>query len=354
MAERLEDRNVVDIVPLIAPRAVKGAQPASDTAAALVLATRAAIRDILHGRDTRRLLVVVGPCSIHDPDAAFEYARRLRPVTDAVRDDLLVVMRTYFEKPRTTIGWKGLVNDPRLDGSCDLEAGLQLARKILRTINELGVPCGSEVLDPITPQYISDLLSWASIGARTIESQTHRELASGLSMPVGFKNSTDGDLQVALHAMISARHPHTFLGINDAGVTAIIKTQGNADRHIVLRGGAGGPNHTAADVVRAAELVEAEGVARPIMVDCSHDNSGKDHTRQGAVCREVLAQLRTGQRSLMGLLVESNLHPGKQAWKPGGPHAYGVSITDACIGWEETERLLYDVAAAVRAGAAAA
>ena len=354
MAERLEDRNVVDIVPLIAPRAVKGAQPASDTAAALVLATRAAIRDILHGRDTRRLLVVVGPCSIHDPDAAFEYARRLRPVTDAVRDDLLVVMRTYFEKPRTTIGWKGLVNDPRLDGSCDLEAGLQLARKILRTINELGVPCGSEVLDPITPQYISDLLSWASIGARTIESQTHRELASGLSMPVGFKNSTDGDLQVALHAMISARHPHTFLGINDAGVTAIIKTQGNADRHIVLRGGAGGPNHTAADVVRAAELVEAEGVARPIMVDCSHDNSGKDHTRQGAVCREVLAQLRTGQRSLMGLLVESNLHPGKQAWKSGGPHAYGVSITDACIGWEETERLLYDVAAAVRAGAAAA
>ncbi len=350
MTERLEDRNVVDIVPLIAPRAVKNAQPASDTAAALVLDTRAAIRDILHGRDSRRLLVVVGPCSIHDADAAYEYARCLRPVADAVRDDLLVVMRTYFEKPRTTVGWKGLVNDPRLDGSCDLEAGVQLARQILRTINELGVPCGSEVLDPITPQYISDLLSWASIGARTIESQTHRELASGLSMPLGFKNSTDGALEVALHAMISARHPHTFLGINDAGVTAIIKTQGNADRHIVLRGGAQGPNHT--DVARAAQLVAVEGVARAIMVDCSHDNSGKDHTRQGAVCREVLTQLRTGQRSLMGLLLESNLQPGKQAWKPGGPHAYGVSITDACMGWEETERLLYDVAAAVRAAAA--
>jgi 3-deoxy-7-phosphoheptulonate synthase len=352
MAERLEDRNVVDIVPLIAPRAVKNAQPASDAAASLVLETRRAIRDILHGRDSRRLLVVVGPCSIHDAQAAYEYARRLRPVADAVRDDLLVVMRTYFEKPRTTVGWKGLVNDPHLDGSCDLEAGLQLARAILRTINELGVPCGTEVLDPITPQYISDLLSWASIGARTIESQTHRELASGLSMPVGFKNSTEGDLEVALHAMISARHAHTFLGINDAGLTAMIKTHGNPDRHIVLRGGAHGPNHT--DVARAAELVAAEGVARAIMVDCSHDNSGKDHTRQGAVCREVLAQLRAGQRSLMGLLLESNLHPGKQAWKPGGSLAYGVSITDACMGWEETEALLYDVAAAVRAGASAA
>jgi 3-deoxy-7-phosphoheptulonate synthase len=354
MAEKLEDRNVLDIVPLIAPRAVKRAQPVSEAGAALVLETRRAIRDVLHGRDRRRLLVVVGPCSIHDAEGAYEYAHRLRPVAAALRDDLVVVMRTYFEKPRTTVGWKGLVNDPHLDGSCDLEAGLQLARTILRTINELGVPCGSEVLDPITPQYISDLLSWASIGARTIESQTHRELSSGLSMPIGFKNSTDGGLQVALHAMISARHPHTFLGIDDAGATAMIKTQGNPDRHVVLRGGARGPNHTAADVARAIEMVACEGVARPIMVDCSHDNSGKDHTRQGAVCREVLAQLRAGQGGLMGLLLESNLRPGKQAWAPGATLAHGVSITDACMGWDETEPLLYDIAAAVRASAAAA
>lgn len=353
--ERLEDRNVVDVVPLIAPRAVKSAQPLSAAAAALVLRTRQAIRDVLHGRDRRRMLVVVGPCSIHDPEAAYEYARRLRPVADALRDDLLIVMRTYFEKPRTTIGWKGLVNDPHLDGSCDLEAGLQLARTILRTINDLGVPCGSEVLDPITPQYMSDLLSWASIGARTIESQTHRELASGLSMPVGFKNSTDGGLQVALQAMISARHPHTFLGIGADGATAMIKTQGNPDRHVVLRGGARGPNHAAEDVARAAELVAVEGVTRAIMVDCSHDNSGKDHTRQAAVCREVLAQLRSGApASLMGLLLESNLEPGKQTWKPGTALEYGVSITDACIGWDETEPLLYDVADAVRRSAAAA
>jgi 3-deoxy-7-phosphoheptulonate synthase len=352
--ERLEDRNVVDVVPLIAPRAVKTAQPLSRTAADLVLATRQAIREILHGRDRRRMLVVVGPCSIHDADAAYEYARRLRPVTDALRDDVLIVMRTYFEKPRTTIGWKGLVNDPHLDGSCDLEAGLQLARTVLRTINDLGVPCGSEVLDPITPQYISDLLSWASIGARTIESQTHRELASGLSMPVGLKNSTDGTLAVALHAMISASHPHTFLGIGADGATAMIKTQGNPDRHVVLRGGASGPNHAAEDVARAAELVAGEGVARPIMVDCSHDNSGKDHRRQAAVCREVLTQLRAGQQALMGLLLESNLQPGKQAWSPGAPLAYGVSITDACMGWDETEPLLYEIADAVRAGAAAA
>jgi 3-deoxy-7-phosphoheptulonate synthase len=301
------------------------------------------------------MLVVVGPCSIHDPDAAYDYARRLGPVARTLRDDLLIVMRTYFEKPRTTVGWKGLVNDPRLDGSCDVAAGLQLARTILRTINDLGVPCGSEVLDPITPQYISDLLSWASIGARTIESQTHRELASGLSMPVGFKNSTDGGLQGALHAMISARHPHTFLGIGTDGATAMVKTRGNPDRHVVLRGGAHGPNHAAEDVARAVELVAVEGVARAIMVDCSHDNSGKDHTRQAAVCREVLAQLRAGApNALMGLLLESNLHAGKQTWKPDAPLAYGVSITDACMGWTETEPLLYEIADAVRRSAAAA
>ncbi len=354
MTEKIEDRNVVGITPLIAPRAVKAAQPLTDAAAALVLETRAAIRDILAGRDRKRLLVVVGPCSIHDPDVAYDYARRLRPVAERTRDRLLVVMRTYFEKPRTTVGWKGLINDPQLDGSCDVAGGLQLARTVLLEIAALGVPCGSEVLDPITPQYISDLLSWASIGARTIESQTHREMASGLSMPVGFKNSTDGGLEVALHAMISARHPHTFLGINADGITAMIKTAGNPDRHVVLRGGARGPNHAPADVARAVELVAGEGVARPIMVDCSHDNSSKDHTRQAAVCRDVLAQLAAGQQAIMGLLVESNLHAGRQTWKAGTALAYGVSITDACIGWDETEPLLDEIADAVGRRAVAA
>lgn len=255
MIEKIEDRNVEGIMPLISPRAVKAAQPLTQRAAELVLETRRAIRDVLHGRDRDRLVVVVGPCSIHDPDAAFEYARRLRAVAAATRDRLIVVMRTYFEKPRTTIGWKGLINDPRLDGSCDIAAGLQLARKILLEINELGLPCGGEVLDPITPQYISDLLSWASIGARTIESQTHREMASGLSMPIGFKNSTAGGLQVVQHAMISARHPHTFLGISADGATAMIKTNGNPDRHVVLRGGGSGPNYSPADVARAVEML---------------------------------------------------------------------------------------------------
>jgi 3-deoxy-7-phosphoheptulonate synthase len=267
-------------------------------------------------------------------------------VVEATRDRLIVVMRTYFEKPRTTVGWKGLINDPHLDGSCDIAAGLQLARKILLEINELGVPCGGEVLDPITPQYISDLLSWASIGARTIESQTHREMASGLSMPIGFKNSTDGGLQVALHAMISARHPHTFLGISADGATAMIKTAGNPDRHVVLRGGGSGPNYSAADVARAAEIVAGEGLARPVMIDCSHGNSQKDYRRQPVVCREVLTQLRESGGAIMGLLVESNLEAGRQDWEAGTALRYGVSITDACIGWDDTATLLQEIAAA--------
>jgi 3-deoxy-7-phosphoheptulonate synthase len=298
-------------------------------------------------------VVVVGPCSIHDPDAALDYARRLLEVAKGTRDRLIVVMRTYFEKPRTTVGWKGLINDPHLDGSCDIATGLQLARKILLEINELGLPCGGEVLDPITPQYISDLLSWASIGARTIESQTHREMASGLSMPIGFKNSTDGGLQAALHAMISARHPHTFLGISAEGATAMIKTGGNPDRHVVLRGGGGGTNYSPADVARAVEMVAGEELARPVMIDCSHGNSSKDYTRQPIVCREVLSQLEASKGAIMGLLVESNLQPGRQDWAAGTTLRYGVSITDACIGWEETTTLLAEMAAAARTRSAA-
>src|ERR1051326_3479237 len=234
MAERLEDRNVTAVIPLVPPRAVKEKLPVGEAEAALVRATRAAIRDILHGRDRRRLLVVVGPCSIHDPEAALDYARRLADVARATRDQLVVVMRTYFEKPRTTVGWKGLINDPYLDGSCDIAAGVQLARRLLLDVLRLGMPCGSELLDPITPQYVADLLSWSAIGARTTESQTHREMASGLSMPVGFKNGTDGGLQVAVDAMVSARHPHSFLGIDQDGATSIIRTTGNPVGHVAL------------------------------------------------------------------------------------------------------------------------
>jgi len=353
MSEKIEDRNVEGIMPLISPRAVKAKQPLTARAAEVILETRRAIRDVLHGRDRDRLLVVVGPCSIHDPEAALDYARRLVRVAEANRDRLIIVMRTYFEKPRTTIGWKGLINDPHFDGSCDIATGLQRARRILLEINDLGLPCGGEVLDPITPQYISDLLSWASIGARTIESQTHREMASGLSMPIGFKNSTDGGLQVGLHAMISARHPHTFLGISADGATAMIKTAGNPDRHVVLRGGGSGPNYSPADVARATEMVASEGLARPVMIDCSHGNSSKDYTRQPIVCREVLTHLAASGGAVMGLLLESNLQPGRQDWEAGTPLRYGVSITDACIGWDDTETLLGEIAAAIRTRTAA-
>lgn len=347
MSEQLEDTHLVDMQPLIAPRAVKAELPMTEQAAELVSETRQLIRAILHGRDQRRLLVVTGPCSIHDAEAAYEYAGRLKKVIDATRDRLVIVMRTYFEKPRTTVGWKGLINDPHLDGSCDIPTGLQMARQILLHINQLGVPCAVEVLDPVTPQYVADLISWAAIGARTTESQTHRELASGLSMPIGFKNGTDGKVQSAINAMISARHPHSFLGINADGLTCMVKTGGNPDRHIVLRGGGGKPNCGPEDIARATELVAGEEIARAVMVDCSHDNSGKDHTRQGQVCRDALAVFRDGQRALMGLLIESNLKPGKQAWKEGVQLEYGMSITDACIGWEETEQLLYEIAEAV-------
>ncbi len=347
MSEQLEDTHLVDLQPLIAPRAVKAELPMTEQAAELVSETRQLIRAILHGRDQRRLLVVTGPCSIHDAEAAYEYAGRLKKVIDATRDRLVIVMRTYFEKPRTTVGWKGLINDPHLDGSCDIPTGLQMARQILLHINQLGVPCAVEVLDPVTPQYVADLISWAAIGARTTESQTHRELASGLSMPIGFKNGTDGKVQSAINAMISARHPHSFLGINADGLTCMVKTGGNPDRHIVLRGGGGKPNCGPEDIARATELVAGEEIARAVMVDCSHDNSGKDHTRQGQVCRDALAVFRDGQRALMGLLIESNLKPGKQAWKEGVQLEYGMSITDACIGWEETEQLLYEIAETV-------
>ncbi|MCA9472345.1 MAG: 3-deoxy-7-phosphoheptulonate synthase [Nitrospirales bacterium] len=343
MREQIDNRNIIDIGPLMTPREVKNLLPLPEASELLVYNTRETIQDILDGRDRQRLLVIVGPCSIHDPQAAYEYAERLKVVADKTREQLVIIMRTYFEKPRTTVGWKGLINDPHLDNSCDIDAGFQLARKILLNINAMGIPCGTEFLDPVTPQYISDLISWAAIGARTTESQTHREMASGLSMPVGFKNGTDGGLQVALNAMIAARHPQSFIGINVDGVTSIIKTNGNQDRHIVLRGGGGKVNYQASDIARAVSALEKEHISRPVMVDCSHGNSDKDHTRQAHVARSVLEQFCNGQDAIMGLLMESHLHPGNQKWEKGMELNYGVSITDACLGWEETEALLYEL-----------
>jgi 3-deoxy-7-phosphoheptulonate synthase len=347
MKRPIDNQHVIEIKPLPAPRAIKTLLPITEQAAALVVETREAIRNILSGLDRERLLVIVGPCSIHDPEAAYEYAAKLKPVADTLRERLLIVMRTYFEKPRTTVGWKGLINDPHLDGTCDIASGMELARTLLLKLNLAGMPCGTELLDPISPQYIADLISWTAIGARTTESQTHREMASGLSMPVGFKNGTEGSLQVAVNAMTAARTPHHFVGINAEGQTSIIKTMGNPDRHIVLRGGGGKTNYDAEHVARAEAAVSGEGIARPIMIDCSHDNSSKDHRRQGLVAREVLQQFRDGRQSIMGLMIESNLYPGKQTWKQGIALAHGVSITDACLGWEETESLLSELAESV-------
>jgi len=353
MDEPLENRNLVSLAPLEAPRAVKRRLPVPPRAAATVRGARAALRELVHGRDAGRLLVVVGPCSIHDEAAALDYAARLARVARETADALLVVMRTYFEKPRTTVGWKGLVNDPHLDGSCDVGHGLLLARRILLAVNSLGVPCATEVLDPVTPQYLADLVAWAAIGARTTESQTHREMASGLSMPVGFKNGTDGSLAGAANALVSAGHPHSFLGVDEGGASAVVKTRGNPDRHLILRGGARGPNHDAATVAEAARLAAAQGIARGVLVDCSHDNSRKDPARQPAVARAVLSQLQGGQRALLGVMLESHLVAGRQDWAHGVPLAYGQSITDACLGWGETEALLHELADGVRARAAA-
>ncbi|WP_447602407.1 3-deoxy-7-phosphoheptulonate synthase [Nitrospira sp. Nam80] len=344
MTRPIDNQHVIEIRPLPSPREVKTRLPITDTISEVVFQTRQAIRDILHGRDRERIIVIVGPCSIHEPDAAYEYADRLKPVADAVREKLLIVMRTYFEKPRTTVGWKGLINDPHLDGTCDIARGVQLARTILLTINGKGVPCATELLDPVIPQYIADLLSWTAIGARTTESQTHREMASGLSMPVGFKNGTEGSLQVAINAMVASRTPHHFVGVNADGMTSIIKTTGNPDRHVVLRGGGGRTNYGVEDIARAEAALAGEGLARAVMVDCSHDNSGKNHQRQIEVARDVLKQFQEGRRSIMGLMLESHLEGGRQTWQPNKALTYGMSITDPCLAWNDTEALLYQVA----------
>jgi 3-deoxy-7-phosphoheptulonate synthase len=321
--------------------------PLTETAAATVFETRAAIGEILAGRDGR-LLIVVGPCSIHDTKAAREYAERLKRVIPEFSRELLIAMRVYFEKPRTTVGWKGLINDPYLDQSYKINDGLRMARHLLLDLAEMGVPAGTEFLDMITPQYVAALVSWGAIGARTTESQVHRQLVSGLSCPVGFKNATSGDTQIAIEAVLSAAHPHTFLGHTKHGQSAIFVTTGNPECHVILRGGRKTVNYTADAVAQVATQLVQAGLPPKVMIDCSHANSGKDYKRQGAVCRDVAAQIRAGRQNIMGVMVESNLVEGAQKLVNGSPLTYGQSITDACIGWDETYQLLGELAKAVR------
>ena len=337
---RTQDLHVKEIVRLLTPRELKAQSLTPDAVNAMVAHSRERIIRILR-REDPRLLVVIGPCSIHDEKSALEYATRLNALREQFADRLEIVMRVYFEKPRTTIGWKGLINDPHLDGSQDIETGLKIARRLLLDITGLGLPAATEFLDPIVPQYIADLITWAAIGARTTESQTHREMASGLSMPVGLKNGTDGSLQTAIEAMGAARHPHSFLGIDHDGATSIVRTTGNSSTHIVLRGGRAQTNYDAESIRAAEEKLKSEKLPPVLMVDCSHANSGKQPARQEDVWRSVIQQRLAGTPSLIGLMVESHLHEGNQPiLKNLADLRYGVSLTDACIGWETTVRML--------------
>lgn len=338
--QKTSDLRIRSVTPLTPPRELLEGQPISEAAAVTVVTARQAIKRILQREDTR-LLAVVGPCSIHEQGAASEYARRLKGLRERFSERLHILMRVYFEKPRTTLGWRGLIIDPHLNGTYDIATGLGLARRLLLEINEMGLPAATEMLDPIVPQYIADLISWAAIGARTTESQTHRNMVSGLSMPVGFKNSTEGNLQIAIEAMVSARQPHHFMGIDPLGQTSVLETTGNTDTHIILRGSRTGTNFRRPEVVYAAELLREAGFLPAVMVDCSHGNSDKQPERQAEVLRSVLATRASGCRELVGFMLESNLEAGSQPI-PDDPSTlrYGVSITDACIGWETTEELL--------------
>ncbi len=345
---KTSDLKVVENRPLLPPEAVLGELPITEAAASLVDETRDRIRNILQGSD-RRLLVVVGPCSIHDVAAAYEYGQKLQQLRLDLADCLEIVMRVYFEKPRTSVGWKGLINDPHLDDSYDINTGLRVARKLLLDLTHIGLPTATELLDPIIPQYIADLISWTAIGARTTESQTHRQMASGLSMPVGFKNGTDGNLASAVNAMLAARQQHHFLGINNAGLASIVTTAGNADTHLVLRGGKDGPNYDVANVKAAAQELKGLAVNARIMIDCSHDNAAKDHLRQVAVLDEVSSQLLDGSQDIMGVMIESHLVAGKQSLPTDlSQLTYGQSITDPCVDFATTTRMLENLAEAVR------
>ncbi len=321
--------------------------PITENAARTVFNARRHIVNVLNGLDDR-LVVVVGPCSIHDPIAAREYAGLLAQSIAELSNDLMLVMRVYFEKPRTTVGWKGLINDPFFDESFRISDGLRIARRLLLDLAEMGVPAGTEYLDMISPQYLADLVSWGAIGARTTESQVHRQLASGLSCPVGFKNGTSGNVQIAIDAILSASHPHTFLGTSETGQAAILLTAGNPDCHVILRGGRQVTNYDAASVASTAEAMEKAGALPRIMIDCSHANSGKDHRQQATVCHSVAEQVATGDRRIMGVMIESNMVAGSQSLAPGKPLTYGQSVTDACIAWPETQTLLRQLATAVQ------
>ncbi|HTB21127.1 MAG TPA: 3-deoxy-7-phosphoheptulonate synthase [bacterium] len=348
--KQVDNVNVDSVEVLTTPAEMRAQLPLTETAFNTVIEGRRQIQAILDRKDPR-LFVVVGPCSIHDPAAAMDYARRLKALALELADALLLVMRVYFEKPRTTVGWKGLINDPDMDDSFHIAKGLRLGRGLLLDINALGLPAGSEALDPVSPQYLSDLMSWSAIGARTTESQTHREMSSALSMPVGFKNGTDGSVEVALNALESAGSPHHFLGVNQQGQTAVIRTKGNKYGHVILRGGSKGPNFDSVQVAQVDAALAKRGLRRALVVDCSHANSNKDHNLQPMVLDNVVAQVSEGQPAIVGAMVESNLHPGKQAIpKDLAQLKYGVSVTDACVGWETTEAMLRKAAERLRKG----
>lgn len=350
--QRTNDIRIVAEVPLVSPEDLARRSPMTEAASQTVFESRRAIQDILSRRD-RRLLAIVGPCSIHNTDEALEYAQKLVGLKSEVQDKLFLVMRVYFEKPRTALGWRGLIIDPALDGSYDIARGLLVARRLLIQINSLGLPAGTEVLDPIVPQYIAELISWASIGARTTESQTHREMASGLSMPVGFKNATDGDIQIAINAIMSAKQAHSFVGIDRTGNTCVLRTSGNPDAHLILRGGKHGPNYHTEDINKAGAALAKAGHQASLIVDCSHGNSTKRCENQAIVLRSLIDQKSAGhlaQDALAGFMLESNLEHGNQSLdRLPSSLAHGVSITDPCIGWEETEELLTETADRLRA-----
>ncbi|BAW80228.1 phospho-2-dehydro-3-deoxyheptonate aldolase [Candidatus Nitrosoglobus terrae] len=341
-----ENLRIKDLKEVIPPAQLQEALPISQKASETVYQTRRSIQEILNGNDDR-LLVIVGPCSIHDPKAAWEYAKRLKILINKLTNDLLIVMRVYFEKPRSTVGWKGFINDPYLDGSFQINEGLHLARKLLLDLATAGIPAGTEYLDLISPQYMTDLISWGAIGARTIESQVHRELASGLSCPVGFKNATNGNLDVATAAIISASRPHHFLSVTKAGHSAIFSTTGNPDCHLILRGGKQ-PNYDPESIDEAATKLIQAGLLPQVMIDCSHGNSGKDPKRQILVAENIVGQIAVGDKRIIGIMLESHLVAGRQDIVPDTPLIYGQSITDSCMGWEESEELLYQFADAVQ------
>jgi 3-deoxy-7-phosphoheptulonate synthase len=349
-ATRLDDVRIRQVCPLISPALLQYELPADDAVQAFVERARGQVADVVHGRD-RRLLAVVGPCSIHDADQAMEYAHRLAALAGELAPQLLVVMRVYFEKPRTTVGWKGWINDPHLDGSFRINEGLRKARTLLLDIARLGMPAATEFLDLLSPQYIADLVSWGAIGARTTESPSHRQLASGMSCPIGFKNGTDGGVQVAADALVASRAQHAFMGMTKMGQVAVFETAGNQDGHLILRGGARGPNFDAVSVEAACAVLRKAGLPERVMVDCSHANSAKDPQRQLAVAEDIAGQLAAGERRILGVMVESHLNPGRQDLTPGVPLQHGVSITDGCLGWADTERLLRGLAAAQAAAA---